>query len=55
MITDLQGTTTDLDFRVTEVEVRVETLDGTSGDQETRLTAAEANIGGKRETLTCSQ
>ena len=52
----------DLDFRVTtleenagsdgnssvaELEVRVETLEGTAADHETRLTAAESDIEGK--------
>ena len=51
----------DLDFRVTaleengggdgnssvaELEVRVETLEGTAADHETRLTAAETDIAG---------
>ena len=47
----------DLDFRVTtleenggrvaELEVRVEALEGTTADHETRLTAAETDIEGK--------
>ena len=59
---DLKDTTLALDFRVTvleenggddgnssvaELEVRVETLEGTSDDQEMRLTAAENDIEGK--------
>ena len=32
---------------VAELEVRVETLEGTAADHETRLTAAEAEIEGK--------
>ena len=53
----------DLDFRVTvleengggdrnssvaELEVRVETLEGTAADHETRLTTAETDIEGKK-------
>ena len=60
-ILDLEGTTLQLDFRVTtleensgdggnssisELEVRVESLENTSTDHETRLSAAEANIEG---------
>ena len=56
-ITNLQDTTLDLDFRVTviedngnqtisELEVRVETLEGIAADHETRLTSAEADIEG---------
>ena len=58
----LQDTTLALDFRVTvleenggddgnssvaELEVRVETLEGTAADQEIRITVAEENIQGK--------
>ena len=58
---DLESTTLDLDSRVTvleenggsdgnssvaELEVRVETLEGTAADHETRLTTAEADIEG---------
>ena len=54
---DLETTTMDLDSRVTiieengnqtvtELEVRVETLEGTSADHETRITANEENIQG---------
>ena len=65
-IADLQVTTTTLDFRVTaleengggggnssvaELEVRVETLEGTAADHETRLTASEENIQGKAHLL----
>ena len=57
MITDLEAATVDLDSRVTvieengnqtisELEVRVETLEGTAADHETRLAAAEENIQG---------
>ena len=60
-ITDLQDTTLALDFRVTvleenggsdgnssvaDLEVRVETLEETAADHETRLTTAEMNIEG---------
>ena len=60
--TDLQDTPVVLDFRVTvleengggdgnssvaELEVRVETLEGTAADHETRLSAAESDINGK--------
>ena len=59
--TDLQATTLALDFRVTvleengggdanssvaELEVRVETLEGTVADHETRILAAETDING---------
>ena len=59
---DLQGTTLALDFRVTvleenggsdgnssvaELEQRVETLEGTAADHETRISAAEIDINGK--------
>ena len=59
---DLQATTLALDFRVTvleengggdgnssvaELEVRVETLEGTADDHETRISAAEIDINGK--------
>ena len=58
MITDLEAATVDLDSRVTvieengnqtisELEVRVETLEETTTDHETRLAAAEENIQGK--------
>ena len=58
---DLQATTLSLDFRVTvleedggsdgnssvaELEVRVETLEGTTADHETRISAAEVDING---------
>ena len=61
-ITDLQDTTLALDFRVTaleenggsdgnssvaELEVRVETLEGTAANHETRISAAEFDINGK--------
>ena len=61
-IADLQDTTLALDFRVTaleenggsdgnssvaELEVRVETLEGTAADHETRIFAAELDINGK--------
>ena len=60
-VVDLQIVTFDLDKRVTtleengggggnssvaELEVRVETLEGTAADQEIRLTAVEENIQG---------
>ena len=60
--TDIETTTLALDFRVTtleqngggdgnssvaELEVRVETLEGTTADHETRLTAAESDLQGK--------
>ena len=60
-ITDLQDTTLALDFRVTileenggsdgnssvaELEVRVETLEGTAADHETRISAVESDISG---------
>ena len=60
--TDLQATTLALDFRVTaleengggdgnssvaELEVRVETLEGTAADHETRILAAETDINGE--------
>ena len=59
--TDIETTTLALDFRVTaleenggsdgnssvaELEVRVETLEGTAADHETRLTTAETDIEG---------
>ena len=59
---DIEATTLALDFRVTvleenggsdgnsslaELEVRVETLEGTAADHETRLTTAETDIQGK--------
>ena len=37
---------TDWDSSVAELEVRVETLEGTAADHETRLTAAETDIEG---------
>ena len=64
LFTDLETTAQVLDFRVTvleenggsdgnssvaELEVRVETLEGTAADQETRLTAAESDINGKMQ------
>ena len=60
-ITDLQDTTLALDFRVTvleenggsdgnssvaELEVRVETLEGTAADHETRISAVESDVTG---------
>ena len=60
--TDLQDTTLALDFRVTvleenggsdgnssvaELEVRVETLEGTAADHETRISTVESDINGK--------
>ena len=61
IITGLQDTTLALDFRVTilenggsdgnssiaEPEVRVETLEGTAADHETRLTSTESSLLGK--------
>ena len=62
---DLQVTTLALDFRVTvleenrgsngnssvaELEVRVETLEGTAADHETRISAAETDVNGKYHT-----
>ena len=55
LIVDLQGTTVVLDFRVSvleetgggdvaELEVRVETLEGTATDHETRISVAETGI-----------
>ena len=59
---DLQDTTLALDFRVTvleenggddgnssvaELEVRVEALEGTAADHETRISAAESDITGE--------
>ena len=59
---DLQATTLSLDSRVTvleenggddgnssvaELEVRVETLEGTAADQETRISAVEVDVNGK--------
>ena len=59
---DLQDTTLALDFRVTileetggddgnssvaELEVRVETLEGTAADHETRISATEVDVNGK--------
>ena len=60
--TDLQATTITLDFRVTaleengggdgnssvaELEVRVETLEGTATDHENRISNAESDINGE--------
>ena len=60
----MQDTTLALDFRVTvleenggdggnssvaELEVRVETLEGTAADHETRITVIEADVDGKQE------
>ena len=60
--TDIETTTLALDFRVTvleenggsdgnssvaELEVRVETLEGTAADHETRISAVESDIDGK--------
>ena len=62
-MTDLQDTTLALDFRVTvleenrggdgnssvaELEVRVETLEGTAADHETRISTAELDINGNK-------
>ena len=61
IFTDLQDSTLALDFRVTvleetgggdgnssvaELEVRVETLEGTAADHETRISAAEDDVNG---------
>ena len=61
LFADLQATTVTLDFRVTaleengggdgnssiaELEVRVETLEGTTTDHEIRISAAEVDING---------
>ena len=61
IILGLRGTTLALDFRVTaleengwgdgnssvaELEVRVETLEGTAADHETRISATEVDING---------
>ena len=61
--TDIETTTLALDFRVTalekkgggdgnssvaELEVRVETLEGTAADHETRMTTIEPDIEGKK-------
>ena len=59
LIADLQATTLALDFRVTaleengnqtltELELRVETLEGTVAHHETRISAAEVDIDGNR-------
>ena len=63
--TDLQDTTLALDFRVTvleengggdgnssvaELEVRVETLEGTADDHETRISATESDLTGSLRT-----
>ena len=65
MSVDLQDTTLALDFRVTvleengggdgnssvaDLEVRVETLEGTAADHETRISAVEADVNGS---VTC--
>ena len=62
IITGLQDTTLALDFRVTaleengggdgnssvaELEVRVETLEGTAADHETRISATESDLTGR--------
>ena len=62
LIIGLQDTTLALDFRVTvleengggdgnssvaELEMRVETLEGTTADHEIRISAAEINVNGK--------
>ena len=58
MNTGLETTTIDLDSRVTvieqngnqtitELEVRLETLEGTAAEHETRLMAAETDVEGK--------
>ena len=55
--TDLYDTTVALDFRVTvlesnvnssvvELEVRLESLEGTAADHETRISSTESNING---------
>ena len=64
--TALEDTTLALDFRVTaleengwgdgnssvaELEVRVETLEGTAADHETRISAAETDINGKKNNV----
>ena len=64
--TDLEDTTLALDFRVSvleengggegnssvaELEVRVEVLEGTTANHETRISAAESNINGKNQCL----
>ena len=64
--TDLQDTTLALDFRVTvleenggddgnssvaELEVRVEILEGTAADHETRISATEAEIMGNSSSV----
>ena len=64
-VTDLETTDQVLDFRVTvleengggdgnssvaELEVRVETLEGTAADHATRISTAEANITGNNNT-----
>ena len=61
LIVDLQDTTLALDFRVTvleengggdgnssvaELEARVETLEGTAADHETRISATESDVTG---------
>ena len=65
--TDLQDTTLALDFRVTvleengggdgnssvaDLEVRVETLEGTAADHETRISATEFDVTGRRRIMT---
>ena len=58
LFTDLQDTTLALDFRVTvleenggsvaELEVRVEELEGTAANHETRISAVEADVNGTK-------
>ena len=65
--TDLQDTTLALDFRVTvleenggsdgnssvvELEVRVEALEGTAADHETRISAVETDVTGREKIIT---
>ena len=65
-VTDLQDTTVALDFRVTaleengagdgnssvaELELRVETLEGTAADHEIRISASESDLTGKQVLL----
>ena len=60
---DLQDTTLALDFPVTilesdvnssvaELEVRVETLEETAADHETRIFTTESHVAGRRRTIT---
>ena len=62
-ILDLQDTTLAQDFRVTilesdvnsskaELKVRVETLEGTTADHETRISTTESDVAGRRKTIT---